>query len=184
MRRTSFSGWPCSIARTVDLLGDWWTPLVLREAFFGTRRFDELQRSLGIGRNVLADRLRRLVDEGLLERRKYQANPERFEYVLTDKGRDFHGVLVALMRWGDRWLDRGRGAPVQLRHRACGEVTHGELVCAHCREPFGADDVEMEIGPGFPRSAALRAGLAQRLENAARTRSPAAKDRLRRRGLT
>jgi DNA-binding HxlR family transcriptional regulator len=181
MRRTSFQGWPCSIARTVDLLGDWWTPLVLREAFFGMRRFDELQRSLGIGRNVLADRLRRLVDEGLLERRQYQDNPARFEYVLTAKGRDFHGVLVAIMRWGDRWLDRGKGPPVQLRHRACGAVTQGELVCAHCREPLAADDVDMEIGPGFPRNAALRAGLAQRLERAAQGRSPAAADRRRRR---
>ena len=81
MRRTSFRNWPCSLARAVDLLGDWWTPLVLREAFFGSRRFEEFQGALGIARNVLAERLKRLVDEGLLERRKYQDAPARFEYV-------------------------------------------------------------------------------------------------------
>jgi DNA-binding HxlR family transcriptional regulator len=169
MRRTSFRNWPCSLARTVDLLGDWWTPLVLREAFFGSRRFEEFQGALGIARNVLAERLRRLVDEGLLERRKYQDAPERFEYVLAEKGRDFVGVLLAIMRWGDRWLDRGRGAPVLLRHRACGERTHGEVVCAHCREPLAIEDLEIEIGPGL---AGVRGGgraLEQRLaKNAAR----------------
>ncbi|MGH7288654.1 MAG: winged helix-turn-helix transcriptional regulator, partial [Myxococcota bacterium] len=130
MRRTSFRNWPCSVARTVDLLGDWWTPLVLREAFFGSRRFEEIQRALGIGRNVLAERLRRLVDEGLLERRKYQENPERYEYVLSEQGSDFLGVMVAIMRWGDRWLDRGKGPPIRLRHRTCGELTHADVVCA------------------------------------------------------
>src|SRR5947209_3973489 len=105
MKRTSFATWPCSIARTMDLLGDWWTPLVLREAFRGVRRFDEFERSLGIGRNILTQRLRRLVGEGLLERRKYQDGPARYEYRLTEKGRDFYPVLAAMIRWGDRWLD-------------------------------------------------------------------------------
>src|SRR5436190_6121311 len=86
VKRTPFSRWPCSVARTVDLLGDWWTPLVLREAFYGVRRFDEFQRTLGIGRNVLTQRLTRLVDEGLLERVAYCEHPPRHEYRLTDKG--------------------------------------------------------------------------------------------------
>ncbi|MDT7556111.1 MAG: hypothetical protein QOI68_581 [Pseudonocardiales bacterium] len=104
MRRTSFANWPCSVARTMDLLGDWWTPLVLREAFYGFRRFDEFQQELGIARNTLADRLRRLVDEGLLEKRAYQSEPVRYDYVLTEMGRDFYGVIAAMTRWGDRWL--------------------------------------------------------------------------------
>src|ERR1044072_946179 len=99
MRRTSFAQWPCSIARTMDLLGDWWTPLVLREAFYGIRRFDEFQHELGIARNTLTDRLRRLVEEGLLERRLYQTEPRRYEYVLTEKGKDFFPVLAAMSRW-------------------------------------------------------------------------------------
>jgi len=150
MRRTSFAKWPCSIARTVDLLGDWWTPLVLREAFYGVRRFDEFQASLGIGRNILTERLRRLVAQGLLERRKYQDRPERFEYRLTAKGRDFYPVLAAIVAWGDRWLDRGRGAPVLLRHRGCGKITHAEVVCAECGAPLLARDITVEAGPGFP----------------------------------
>src|ERR1044072_1678691 len=104
MRRTSFARWPCSIARTMDLLGDWWTPLVLREAFYGFSRFDEFQRALGIARNTLTDRLRRLVDEGLLEKRPYQDEPRRYDYVLTDKGREFFAVLAAMTASGDRWL--------------------------------------------------------------------------------
>lgn len=150
MKRTSFARWPCSIARTVDLLGDWWTPLVLREAFYGVRRFDDLQASLGIGRNILTERLRRLVDQDLLERRKYQDRPERFEYVLTPKGHDFYPVLAAMVAWGDRWLDGGKGAPVLLRHKGCGKVTHAEVVCSECGEPLVARDVRTEIGPGFP----------------------------------
>ncbi|NUR03041.1 MAG: helix-turn-helix transcriptional regulator, partial [Streptomyces sp.] len=86
MKRTSFSNWPCSIARTMDLVGDAWTPLVLREAFYGIRRFDEFQKELGIARNTLADRLRLLVDEGLLDKRPYQDEPVRHDYVLTEKG--------------------------------------------------------------------------------------------------
>ncbi|HTE86492.1 MAG TPA: helix-turn-helix domain-containing protein [Dehalococcoidia bacterium] len=150
MKRTSFAAWPCSIARTVELLGDWWSPLVLREAFFGIRRFDDFQETLGIGRNILTRRLRRLVEAGILERRKYQDRPARFEYLLTDKGRDFFPVLAAMVRWGDRWLDGGRGAPVLLRHRDCGQLTTPELVCGECGEPIAARDIRAEPGPGFP----------------------------------
>ncbi|GAA1318602.1 winged helix-turn-helix transcriptional regulator [Pseudonocardia xinjiangensis] len=150
MRRTSFAQWPCSVARTMDLLGDWWTPLVLREAFYGIQRFDEFQKGLGIARNTLADRLRRLVDEGLLEKRPYQADPVRHDYVLTEKGRDFFGVLAAMSRWGDRWLAGDDGPPIAFHHERCGADTHGEVVCAHCREPLTAEDTSMRMGPGYP----------------------------------
>jgi len=135
----------------MELLGDWWTPLVLREAFYGVRRFEAFQKSLGIGRNILTQRLRRLVGEGLLERRRYQDRPARYEYRLTDKGRDFYPVLAAIVRWGDRWLAEGRGPPVLLRHRACGQVTQAEVVCAECKQPLTARDVTAEPGPGFPK---------------------------------
>jgi DNA-binding HxlR family transcriptional regulator len=150
MKRTSFAKWPCSVARTVDLLGDWWTPLVLREAFYGVRRFDDFQASLGIGRNILTERLRRLVAQDLLERRMYQDRPKRYEYRLTPKGRDFYPVLAAIVAWGDRWLDRGKGAPVLLRHKACGKITHAEVVCAECGEPLDPREMRVEVGPGYP----------------------------------
>src|ERR671920_79401 len=104
MRRTSFTNWPCSIARAADLLGDGWTLLVLREAFYGQTRFEGFTDDLGIARNTLTDRLRRLVDAGLLERRQYQTDPVRHDYELTEQGRDFFGVLAALNAWGDKWL--------------------------------------------------------------------------------
>jgi DNA-binding HxlR family transcriptional regulator len=150
MKRTSFADWPCSVARTVELLGDWWTPLVLREAFYGVRRFQDFQEALGIGRNILTQRLRRLEREGLLERQRYQEHPPRYEYRLTEKGRDFYPVLAAMIRWGDRWLDEGKGPPVRLRHRTCGRVTHAEVVCAECKQPLSVQDVTVEPGPGYP----------------------------------
>lgn len=152
MKRTRFSQWPCSVARTVDLLGDWWTPLVLRESFYGVRRFDDFQRSLKIGRNILTERLKRLVDEDLLDRVPYQHKPVRHEYVLTEKGRDFFPVLMAMMRWGDRWLAEESGPPVQLRHTRCDHEMHAEVVCSHCGEPVELRDVRARPGPGFPKA--------------------------------
>jgi DNA-binding HxlR family transcriptional regulator len=143
VKRTPFADWPCSIARTVDLIGDWWTPLVLRDAYRGVRRFDDFQRSLGIGRNILTQRLHRLVDEGMLERRPYQEHPPRHDYVLTDKGRDFYPVLAAMMRWGDRWLAGEEGPPVRIRHAPCGYEMHAEVVCSHCREPLALRDMRI-----------------------------------------
>lgn len=153
MRRTAFADWPCSLARSVDLLGDWWTPLVLREAFYGVRRFDDFQRRLGIGRNVLTQRLHRLVDEGMLERRPYQSRPVRHEYVLTDKGRDFFPVVAAMQRWGDRWLAGDDGPPVVLHHTGCGQDMHAEVVCSQCGEPLELRAVRARPGPGLPAHA-------------------------------
>jgi len=162
MRRTSFENWPCPVARVVDLFGDSWTTLVLRDAFYGIRRFDEFRRSLGIARNTLADRLRLLVDEGLLEKAPYQADPERFEYLLTDKGRDFFPVLAAMARWGDRWLTGADGPPITFRHVLCGHDTSAEVVCAECGEPLGAGDTEMTAGPGFPQQLLQREEVRRR----------------------
>jgi DNA-binding HxlR family transcriptional regulator len=150
VKRTAFAEWPCSVARSVDLLGDWWTPLVLREAFYGVRRFDDFQRRLGIGRNILTQRLNRLVGEGMLERRPYQDRPVRHEYVLTGKGRDFFPVVAAIARWGDRWLAGDEGPPVVLHHTACGHDMHAEVVCSHCGEPIALHEVRGRPGPGMP----------------------------------
>ncbi|MEU2617859.1 helix-turn-helix domain-containing protein [Streptomyces sp. NPDC007157] len=150
MKRTSFAKWPCSIARTVDLLGDHWTPLVVREAFYGIRRFDEFQQELGIARNTLTDRLGHLVDARILEKRLYETEPPRYDYVLTEKGRDLFAVLAAMSAWGDRWLAGERGVPVVFHHDACDHDTTAEVVCAQCRAPLRAEETSMRMGPGYP----------------------------------
>lgn len=128
MRRTRFDDWDCPVARTTDLLGDWWTPLVIRTAFLGARRFDDFVGVLGIPRNVLTERLGRLVDEGVMERRRYQERPERFEYRLTDKGADLFELVVAMLTWGNRWTDWPDGPPVELVDRATGRPLDPVLV--------------------------------------------------------
>jgi len=137
----------CSIARTLAVLGERWTLLILRQSFLGVKRFDELQRTLGIARNVLADRLQTLVGEGILERRRYQDRPPRYEYKLTPKGLDLYPVLVSLMEWGDRY-NAPNGAPVVLVHRTCGKETHPHFVCSECGEPLDPREVTPEPGPG------------------------------------
>lgn len=128
MRRTRFDDWPCPVARATDLIGDWWTPLVLRNALFGVTRFEQFQSQLGIPRAVLTTRLQRLCDEGLMEKRDYQDRPVRSEYHLTDKGRAFGDVLLALWRWGDDWLFAPDGAPVVLKDRESGAVVRPTIV--------------------------------------------------------
>ncbi|HZB20606.1 MAG TPA: helix-turn-helix domain-containing protein [Blastococcus sp.] len=150
MRRASFDAWPCSIARAADLLGDGWTLLVLREVFYGEARFDGLTRSLGIARNTLADRLRGLVDAGLLEKRPYRSDPVRHEYVLTEKGRDFFGVLAAINAWGDRWMADGDGPPVTMHHHRCDTDAQARVVCSACGDLLHADEVTARPGPGYP----------------------------------
>ena len=149
----------------MDLLGDWWTPLVLREAFYGITRFDEFQKELGVARNTLTDRLRRLVDEGLLEKRPYQQDPVRHDYVLTEKGRDFFGVLAAMNTWGNRWLSGEEGPPVVFHHDPCGHDGDAEVVCADCKEPMTAADTHARMGPGYPDRLAARPEVRRRFRS-------------------
>lgn len=128
MRRTRFDEWPCPIARVTDLVGDWWTPLVMRQAFYGTRRYDEFVEALGIPRPVLSKRLARLTDEGMLEKRRYEDRPPRFEYRLTDKGRAFWDVLAAMWRFGMDWQWTDDDPPLVLRHRDTDEEVHPLVV--------------------------------------------------------
>ena len=137
----------CSVAQCLEVVGEWWTMLIVRDAFLGIRRFDDFQARTGISRNVLAARLEHLVDNGVLERRQYQDRPPRHEYVLTEKGRDLWHVLTAMREWGDRWAAPA-GPPVELVHRACDHVTHTAVVCDHCGEPLDARSVRAVPGPG------------------------------------
>jgi DNA-binding HxlR family transcriptional regulator len=148
MKRTRFADFSCSIARTMDIVGERWAMLIMRTVFFGVTRFEDLQRDLGIARNVLAERLDSLVERGLLERRAYQERPLRHEYVLTEKGQDLLSPLLAIMAWGDRWESGKEGPPVELRHDACGEVTRPVVVCSCCGEPLTAETVTAHAGPG------------------------------------
>ncbi|HEX3469227.1 MAG TPA: helix-turn-helix domain-containing protein [Candidatus Elarobacter sp.] len=132
--RKAFGDQLCSIARTLDIVGDWWTLLVLRDVFRGTRRFDDLKRGLDIATNVLTARLKHLTDAGILERRAYQDHPPRFEYDVTAKGRDLYPVLIALAQYGDRHLRAAANddPPRVLVHDACGHVSNPALMCSHC----------------------------------------------------
>jgi DNA-binding HxlR family transcriptional regulator len=138
MRRTRFDDWPCPIARATDLIGDWWTPLVMRQAFMGARRFEEFQTELEAPRAVLAARLRRLCDEGMLERVPYQEHPPRDEYRLTQKGREFWSVLAAMWRWGSDWLwpDEGDASPVALKDGETGNVVEPLVVDERTGRPL------------------------------------------------
>lgn len=131
---------PCSIQRSLDIIGDRWTILILRDAFRGIRRFDDLRRDLGIAKPVLADRLRHLVDAGILERRRYCERPPRDEYRLTRMGAALSPTLIALMRWGDDWLAEA-GPPTTLVHEACGQPFEQAFVCWHCNETFDRDQI-------------------------------------------
>lgn len=148
MQRTDYGRMACSIARTLDVIGEPWSPLILRDVFVGIRRFDALQADLGISRKVLSERLSHLVAHGVLARERYQERPPRAEYVLTDKGRDLVDLLLVMAAWGDRWTAGAAGPPVLYRHHACDQVSHVELRCATCGRPMRATDVDVLPGPG------------------------------------
>jgi DNA-binding HxlR family transcriptional regulator len=138
-----------SVARAMDILGERWTLLILRQAFFGVHRFGQMQRNLGISRNILTTRLRLLVDNGVIKRRRYRRAPDRYEYQLTQKGLDLFPAVVAIMRWGDIHLSGKAGPPLYLRHAKCGKRTIPQLVCSKCGEEIEAQDFVPEPGPGF-----------------------------------
>ena len=145
----SYPSQVCSIARALEVVGERWTLLVLRDALLGLRRFDEFQRSLGAATNVLARRLDLLCQEGLLERRVYQERPLRHEYVLTEKGRAVAPALIMLLKWGDRYYAGPEGPPRLTLHRGCGGELDDELRCARCGGHVPFADVEVVPGPGL-----------------------------------
>jgi DNA-binding HxlR family transcriptional regulator len=158
MLGSDYSTQNCSIARSLELVGERWTILVLRDVFLGLRRFDQLQRNLGIARNVLAARLDRLVAEEILEKVPYQERPPRYEYRLTAKGLDLWPVIVELLRWGDRHAAPAAGPPIVLRHKGCGGELGERRVCTRCGELLEVGDVRAEPGPGAGRRAGTGPG--------------------------
>jgi DNA-binding HxlR family transcriptional regulator len=147
VQRTSFQDVRCSVAQCLDVVGEWWSLLIVRDAFLGVGRFDDFQVRLGISRNILTQRLNHLVEEGVLRRVPYQDHPPRFEYRLTDKGRDLWHVITAMRQWGDRWAAPD-GPPLKIRHPKCGHVVKVVPTCSHCGEALDARAVTGIPGPG------------------------------------
>ncbi len=151
MRWDEIENQSCSIARSLSVVGDRWTLLILRECFLGVHRFEDFQQHLGMARHRLSDRLGRLVEHEVLKKVPYQDRPPRHEYRLTDKGKDLYPLMLGLVRWGDRWMDQGRGAPVIYRHQSCGHLTTPVLSCSECGKALAARDVTPLAGPGLRR---------------------------------
>jgi DNA-binding HxlR family transcriptional regulator len=146
-RTADYSQQVCSVAATLEVIGDPWTLLIIRDAFAGVRRFERWQERLGVARNVLAARLKSLVAHGVLERRAYSDRPPRYEYVLTAKGRDLQDVLLTMVAWGDKHVYGGPGGPVCFTHTGCGQGFSPRLVCEACGAPTRADELSVEEGP-------------------------------------
>ena len=148
MKKVSFADMHCSVAQSLEVIGEWWTLLILRDAFLGVTRFDDFATRLGISRNVLTARLDTLVDHDVLTRIPYDEARGRYDYRLTDKGRALLPVLTAIRQWGDEWILGEENAPVVVEHTGCGQVTHGVLTCAGCGEELTTRNLRARRGPG------------------------------------
>ena len=149
MRWEEVSTQACSIGKASSVFGDLWTLLIVRQIFFGLKRFSEIQKSLGITKHRLTDRLSRLIEEGLIYKHLYDENYNRFEYLLTEKGLDLYPVLIALGQWGDKWMKDCDGVPIEYVHTNCGKVTKPTLSCSCCGEPMKLGEFSLKVGPGL-----------------------------------
>jgi DNA-binding HxlR family transcriptional regulator len=148
MHKSDLSVLPCSLARSLQIVGEWWTLLVLRDICFGWNRFEEIHDHLGIARNILKARLDTLVEHDMVVRQPYQEHPARFEYLPTAKALDFVPALLAVVAWGDRWTATD-GPPIIFTHRPCGHDTVATVVCLSCAAPLARDDLDFRPGPGL-----------------------------------
>ena len=167
MKKVSFGEMRCSLARSLEIIGDWWSPLIVRDVYLGLVRFDDIALNLGISRNLLTLRLRHLVEGGVLKRTAYQTRPVRFDYQLTEAGEELVPIILALTAWGDRWVQPKEGQPIRFVHRTCGCALIPKITCSACSEDVNASDVSALPGPG---GAALPGTmvLAKRLARATR----------------
>ena len=162
---------PCSLARTVGVIGDRWSLLILRECFLRTRRFEGFQSALGITRHLLAERLKKLVRLGVLRRIPYQESPKRHEYILTQKGLDLYPIIMSIVHWGDTHMVDERGRPLLHEHKSCGKMFDPVLVCSECGEPLTAKGVHVHPGPGKRAPVAAAAKLPKSAKTKARSRA-------------
>lgn len=149
MQKANLAALPCSLARSLQVVGEWWTLLVLRDVCFGWNRFEEIHDHLGIARNILKTRLDTLIEYDMLERRRYQTHPDRYEYHPTGRARELMPAILALVAWGDKWLAPD-GPPVLFTHRGCAHDTVATVVCSACGQPLAAGDIDVRPGPGSP----------------------------------
>src|SRR5580700_6836014 len=161
MHHKSFDKMPCPIARSLERVGEWWSMLIMRDAFHGLTRFDEFQQSLGIAPNMLTRRLNALVDAGLLERHRYSTHPPRDEYRLTARGRDFRPVLIALLAWGNKHF-APEGASVRIIDRLTGKAADPILVDRETKRPITDTGHRFTAGPAAPASTRRRYGVPAR----------------------
>ncbi|BFM17826.1 helix-turn-helix domain-containing protein [Maricurvus nonylphenolicus] len=140
----------CSIARSLSVVGDRWTLLILSDSFLGVKRFEAFRERLGISRTILSDRLNLLEQEGVIRKQAYQEKPTRYEYRLTSKGRDLYPVILSLLKWGDSYYADEAGAPILVEHQDCGHDFHAELVCSHCKDPVSTRNVKARKRPEHP----------------------------------
>ena len=138
----------CSVARTVAVIGDRWSLLILRDSFLRVRRFEDFQARLGVTRHILADRLKKLVRHGVLRRVPYQTRPRRHEYILTQKGLDLYPIIMAIVHWGDVHMVDERGRPRLYQHKRCGKMFDPVMICSECGDPLSAREVHVHVGPG------------------------------------
>ncbi len=148
MLRRDYPALDCSVAKALEVIGERWSLLIVRSVMHGNRRFGEMQESLGIARNVLSARLQRLVDEEILERRAYQESPPRYEYFLTQMGRDLWPALIALLNWGDRYSPSPEGPRRLIVHKECGGTVSERGICESCGKVLTARDAKQVPGPG------------------------------------
>lgn len=149
MRWEEIDAQVCSMARALAIFGDRWTLMIVRDAFRQVRRFSDFERSLGITKHRLSDRLNRLVEYGILKKVPYDESGNRFEYRLTRKGIELYPVLMSMAQWGDKWEADQDGPPVTFTHTACGQVTQPKYVCDCCNQPICATEIEPSVGPGI-----------------------------------
>ncbi len=148
MRWEELENEPCSIARSLAVFGDRWTLVLLRECFMGVKKFADFQQNLGISKTIISERLKHLIDHGILEKVAYQQNPPRYKYKLTRKGLDIYPVFLSFARWGDVYCAGEKGVPLVYTHKSCGHQIHAVSTCSECGEPLDARDVMAQPGPG------------------------------------
>jgi DNA-binding HxlR family transcriptional regulator len=157
MRASELAKMTCTIARSVDAIGDPWTIMIMKELFLGQRRFDDIQTYTGISPHLLSVRMKKLEKHGVVQRRAYQQRPTRYEYRLTEKGIDLWPILIAFKDWSAKWGTWPKGEPLAIFHKGCGHLTSLKTVCSHCDEPISARDVSQKMSPTMVRERALMA---------------------------
>jgi DNA-binding HxlR family transcriptional regulator len=155
MRWNEIDTMTCSIARTLSVVGDRWTMLIIRDLFLGVRRFEAIQQDLRLTPHRLSHRLRKLVRDGILIRVEYEKHPRRFEYRLTEKGVDLYSLIVVMLGWGDRWMAGPAGVPVELVHRPCGHPIKPELTCPRCKSKIEPREMGARPGPALKKRGSI-----------------------------